>query len=208
MLVKIPSINVLRVYSREDEEDPSAVIDECKPLALHLRIRQSGNPHSNALLLCLRDIEQIKQKLQEANANQTEQLLKKLASKKQKLATILNTAEGHEFTQNSHHVILCTCAEAGNRRILKFTKVSQCIVDECNMCLDAELLVPFVLAGQQCQHMVLIGDPMQLVPVLQSKTAGRYGLNRSLFSALFDCHGVRRYECRLLRMQFRMVCVK
>jgi len=205
MLVQIPSINVLRVYSREDEQDLSLVIDECKPLALHLRIRQSQNPHSNALHLCLRDIEQIKQKLQDASAGQTENLLKKLANKKQKLATILDSAEGYEFTHNSHHVILCTCVEAGNRRISKFTKISQCIVDECNMCLDAELLVPLVLAGQQFQHMVLIGDPMQLVPVLHSKTAGRYGLNQSLFSALFDCHGVRRYECRLLRMQFRMV---
>ncbi|KAK3747583.1 hypothetical protein QZH41_015812, partial [Actinostola sp. cb2023] len=210
MLVKIPSVNVLRVYSREDEYSdvqqcqPTVVIDDCKPLALHLRVRRPENPHSNALRMCLLEIDQLKVRIAQSETAERENLQKKLMSKKQKLNAILDAAEGHEFTQTSIHVILCTCAEAGSPRVRKFTQVSQCIVDECNMCLDAELLVPLVLAGQRCDHMVLIGDPKQLVPVLHSKTAVKYGLGRSLFENLIEDHVGKKYECRLLRMQFRM----
>lgn len=88
----------------------------------------------------------------------------------------------------------------------KFARLTQCIVDESNMCLDAELLVPLVTAGQQCNHVVIIGDHKELVPVLRSKSAKKLGLGRSLFESLCEHYEGKKYACCLLRMQFRMVC--
>jgi superfamily I DNA and/or RNA helicase len=217
MLVKVPSVKILRVYSRDVESEAlnntqdstqSTVIKECEPVALHMRVRGADNPNANALLICIKEINQLSEKIEESRkkGKNCDELVKKLASKKLKYNAILDAAERYEFVDNSVHVILCTCVEAGSSRMRKFARVTQCIVDECNMCLDAELLVPLVTAGQQCNHVVMIGDEKELVPVIRSKSAKKLGLGRSLFESLCEHHEGKKYGCCLLRMQFRMVC--
>ena len=59
-----------------------------------------------------------------------------------------------------YKVVLCTCNEAGSKRIEKFVNAIQCIVDEAGMCNEPETLIPLVSTNPL--QIVLIGDHKQL----------------------------------------------
>lgn len=94
-------------------------------------------------------------------------------------------------------IVLCTCSTAGSNR-MKDTcnNVIQCIVDECGMCLEPETIIPIVCSN--AQQVVLIGDHMQLQPIVQNRVAISLGLKTSMFERFSD-------HAFMLNEQYRMV---
>ena len=88
--------------------------------------------------------------------------------------------------------MLSTCSTASKA----FGNVIQCIVDECGMCLEPETLIPIV--SSKARQVVLIGDHMQLQPIVKNRVAKSLGLSTSMFE---------RYASRalMLKEQYRMV---
>ena len=75
--------------------------------------------------------------------------------------------------------------------------VKQCIVDECGMCMEPETLIPIVYSPQALQ-VVLIGDHMQLQPIVKNKLARSLGLRTSMFERFSE-------NAFMLKEQYRMV---
>ena len=74
--------------------------------------------------------------------------------------------------------------------------IIQCIVDECAMCLEPETLVP--IHWSSVYQVVLIGDHMQLQPIVKNKVAKSLGLSKSLFERYAD-------RAFMPKQQYRMV---
>ena len=96
-------------------------------------------------------------------------------------------------------VVLCTCNEASGGRVRKNLSVHQCIIDECGMAYEPETIVPLGL----CKHAVLIGDHMQLQPVISYQPARENGLVTSLFERYAQHY--RDEYLITLTTQYRMV---
>lgn len=87
--------------------------------------------------------------------------------------------------------------------MLKFSengRVAQCIVDECGMATEPETLAAISLT----EHCVLIGDHMQLQPVIMYHSANENGLNKSMFERYADLYG-KKDNIVTLQLQYRMV---
>ena len=93
-------------------------------------------------------------------------------------------------------IVLCTCNEAGSRRISQTLKPVYCIVDECAMATEPECMVPIRTAD----NVVLIGDHRQLQPVIKCREAENMGLGTSLFERCAEKGAIH-----LLKSQYRMV---
>ena len=94
-------------------------------------------------------------------------------------------------------IVLCTCCTAGSKRIKDAcNNVIQCIVDECGMCMEPETLIPIV--SSKAQQVILIGDHMQLQPIVQNSVARSLGLRTSMFERFSD-------RAFMLEEQYRMV---
>ena len=102
------------------------------------------------------------------------------------------------MTENNVKVILATCTIAYSRRVMSPCEdlVSQCIIDECAMCIEAETLCGML--GSKPEQVVLIGDHKQLQPIIKCKQAKQLGLGVSMFE---------RYskKANMLKLQYRMV---
>ena len=94
-------------------------------------------------------------------------------------------------------ILLCTCNEAASYRITSNIKPVYCIVDECAMATEPECMVPI----RQAEHVVLIGDHMQLQPVIQYRDAADMGLGVSLFERYVKMN----VQPHMLQAQYRMV---
>ena len=98
-----------------------------------------------------------------------------------------------------HQVILCTCSTAGSKRVREScNNTNQCIVDESGMCLEPETIVPIVWS--QAKQVVLIGDHMQLQPIVINRVARSLGLRSSLFERY-----ATNNDALMLEEQYRMV---
>ncbi|XP_071791761.1 3'-5' exoribonuclease HELZ2-like isoform X2 [Asterias amurensis] len=106
---------------------------------------------------------------------------------------LIRKAEEQELPK--YKVVLCTCNEAGSKRIEKFVNAIQCIVDEAGMCNEPETLVPLV--GTSPLQIVLIGDHKQLRPIIQERTAVQLGMGISLLEKYQDL-------AQMLTIQYRM----
>ena len=96
-----------------------------------------------------------------------------------------------------HQIVLCTCSAAGSNRVRDgCNNTIQCIVDECGMCLEPETLIPVVWS--RAKQVVLIGDHMQLQPIVINRTARSLGLSKSLFERYSN-------DALMLEEQYRMV---
>ena len=71
------------------------------------------------------------------------------------------------------------------------------IIDESGMCTEPESLIPIVSTG--ASQVVLVGDHMQLQPIVTDYTAKQRGLVRSLFERFAN-------KAVILTTQYRMVC--
>ena len=94
-------------------------------------------------------------------------------------------------------IVLCTCSVAGSNRLKKAcNNTIQCIVDESAMCLEPETIIP--IACSRAEQVVLIGDHMQLQPIVTNRVAKSLGLSKSLFERYSD-------SALMLEEQYRMV---
>ena len=76
--------------------------------------------------------------------------------------------------------------------------IKQCIVDECGMSTEPEVVIP--ITGSRARQIVLIGDHKQLQPVIQDNVAKNLGLGVSMFERLSK-------RATMLEVQYRMVSV-
>nr|XP_055059150.1 helicase with zinc finger domain 2-like [Misgurnus anguillicaudatus] len=189
-------LKLLRVYSRQMEmqEFPypgsnlqlsqKSLRQECsKPklrdITLHHRIRESHNPHSQA-------IQVFDEKIRNDAASLTDEDIKEYKK-------LLNEARLYELKR--HDVILCTCTTAASPNLTKSLSARQILIDECAMATEPQTLVPLV--SFKPEKVVLLGDHKQLRPIVKNEHVRRLGMTRSLFE---------RYMSRaeLLDTQYRM----
>ncbi|CDJ37630.1 hypothetical protein ETH_00016385 [Eimeria tenella] len=77
-------------------------------------------------------------------------------------------------------VVCVTCLGAGDKRVSQLS-YRAVLIDEATQATEPEALVPLTLGANQ---VILIGDQMQLGPVVLSKRAAASGLGVSLFVRL------------------------
>ena len=90
---------------------------------------------------------------------------------------LIRQAEEDVIKNGQFDIVLCTCNETTGYRFKSNIAPIQCIIDEAGMTTEPEAVV----ALSQAEQVVLIGDHMQLQPVVKNRTAGDNGLRVSLF---------------------------
>ena len=195
-------LRILRIYStsveRKDYPGPKLQTHhppdaECpewaQPYSLHHMIRSEARTEPE--FKALREIEKRLKRMESE---------RKIASGKfrAEYAGILKSAEEKLFEDTRFDVVFCTCNEASGRRVRSSVTPRQCIIDECGMAYEPETIVPIGL----CEHVTLIGDHMQLQPVIQCSPAKDSGLEISLFERYAKHY--KAFMCRL-KTQYRMV---
>ena len=119
----------------------------------------------------------------------------------------IRQAEEDVIKKGQFDIVLCTCNEASGYRFRSNIAPIQCIIDEAGMTTEPEAIV----ALSQAEQVVLIGDHMQLQPVVKNRIAGDKGLRVSLFERYANLlkqefpEGCTNFQ-QLLR-QYRMVSV-
>ncbi|KAF0310493.1 DNA replication ATP-dependent helicase/nuclease DNA2 [Amphibalanus amphitrite] len=91
----------------------------------------------------------------------------------------LTTPEEMEKFYDSKPVVATTCLGT-NHPVFQRRKFDICIIDEASQIVQPAAIAPALLAGR----FVLVGDPEQLPPVIQSPAARRRGMDECLFSRL------------------------
>ncbi|BFZ18502.1 hypothetical protein BsWGS_21541 [Bradybaena similaris] len=91
--------------------------------------------------------------------------------------------------------VVATSALGMNHPMFKHRQFDLCIVDEASQVLQPACLGPLF----HCRKFVLVGDPKQLPPVVQSREARNLGMDESLFARL-DSTGATYDLC----LQYRM----
>lgn len=94
----------------------------------------------------------------------------------------------------NHRIIVSTCCNAGaifqfKPRAGHFTHV---LIDEAATVTEPESLICILLAAHSGASIVLVGDPFQLGPVIQSKLAKQSGLGVSLLSRIYNMNPYTR----------------
>ena len=103
-----------------------------------------------------------------------------------------------------YQIVLCTCSVAGSNRIKEAcNNTIQCIVDESAMCLEPETIVP-IHWSKQLEQVVLIGDHMQLQPIVKNRVAKSLGLTKSLFERYSYCSFMLEEQYRMVRPYSRI----
>ncbi|XP_076339940.1 DNA replication helicase/nuclease 2 isoform X2 [Tachypleus tridentatus] len=97
----------------------------------------------------------------------------------EKLTEEINSVEELRNLYLSKPVVATTCLGI-NHVLFKRRKFDFCIIDEASQILQVASLGPLFY----CHRFVLVGDPQQLPPVVQSKQARDLGMSESLFSHL------------------------
>ncbi len=198
--IHMAGLNVVRLTSKTRE----AVSTHVEYLCLHKMVPEA-NP----------DVKKLMQLKEEMGSLTKEDQRKFLRLQRQTELTILNLAD----------VICCTCATAGDARLLERGKkkkkkkknsrrrggrgddgggkggprrrFQQVLIDEATQATEPEALIPVVTG---CKQLILVGDHCQLPPVVICKRAKRAGLSHSLFERLVQI-GMRPIR---LEVQYRM----
>ncbi|GCC22642.1 hypothetical protein chiPu_0001030 [Chiloscyllium punctatum] len=149
-----------------------------RPITLHYKIREPSNPFASK-------IKAYDEMIQSGTIVTEEEI--------EEYKRLLSKARKHELRR--HDVILCTCATSSSK-VLQELGVRQILVDESAMCTEPELLIPIV-AHKQANQIVLLGDHMQLRPIISNEFCRRLGMETSLFE---------RYDKQalMLNVQYRM----
>lgn len=77
------------------------------------------------------------------------------------------------------------------------------IVDEAGMCPEPQCLVPII--ATKAKQVVLIGDHLQLKPIIMCREASELGLNTSLFERYALTNSSKNVQFTMLEEQYRMV---
>ena len=117
----------------------------------------------------------------------------------------IRKAEEEVIKTGNFDIVLCTCNETSGYRFRNNVSPIQCIIDEAAMTTEPEAIV----ALSEAEQAVLIGDHMQLQPVVLCKEAAANGLAVSLFER-YACLLRKKYpegcpNFRQLLKQYRMV---
>ena len=105
---------------------------------------------------------------------------------------LIRRAEEDVIKKEKFDIVLCTCNETSGYRFKSNIAPIQCIIDEAGMTTEPEAVV----ALSQAEQAVLIGDHMQLQPVVKNRNVSDKGLKVSLFE---------RYA-NLLKQEFPEEC--
>lgn len=151
---------------------------ELSSIALHHLMRKYGNPFSAQIWAFDMKIQRGDQLTKEEMKCYKEALQK---------------ARKHELLQ--HNVILCTCTAASQPALAEALDIKQIIIDECAMATEPEAFIPLV--AHKPDQIVLLGDHMQLQPVVHCDVAARLGMNKSLFERYMA-------NASMLDVQYRM----
>ena len=136
--------------------------------------------------------EEIK-KLDETFAKMRKGDLIPTAEQRFKYRELIRQAEEDVIKKGRFDIVLCTCNETCGYRFRSNIAPVQCIIDEAGMTTEPEAIA----ALSQAEQAVLIGDHMQLQPVVKNRIAGDKGLRVSLFE---------RYAI-LLKQEFPDGCI-
>ena len=165
-----------RVSSTRHMTRQSKTDENLRDISIHHLIRQPGKKFADKINeSTLVDIEEIKAYMQLVQEATIEEL--------------------------SHYdVIFCTTAMTTNVKLLTGMKdrIFQVIIDECGMCTEPEAIATII--ATRAKQVVLIGDHMQLQPIVVCPEARRLGLQKSLFERYKDDEHIVQ-----LQFQYRMV---
>ena len=168
-------LRVVRISSRSREHLVSSV----EHLTLHYQVANIGGPTHKSF----QKLQQLKNELGELSAGDE----KKYRAAQKKLE--------REILENAD-VICTTCVGAGDPRLANF-RFRMVLVDESTQAVEPECLIPLVMGAK---HVVLVGDHLQLGPIVTCAAAKAANLTRSLFERLIDL-GVAPFR---LQIQYRM----
>ncbi|KAG1930154.1 helicase with zinc finger domain 2 [Pimephales promelas] len=170
-----PGCNLKLSRNSKRGEKPNT---ELSSIALHHLIRKPGNRYSTQIQAF---------DLKIARGDQFTPEEKKLHRE------ILKDARKHELLK--HDVILCTCTAASHPALTETLDLKQIIIDECAMATEPEAFIPLV--AHKPEQIVLLGDHMQLQPVVHCDVVERLGMSRSLFERYME-------RALMLDTQYRM----
>ena len=168
-------LRVVRISSRSREHLVSSV----EHLTLHYQVANIGGPTHKSF----QKLQQLKNELGELSAGDE----KKYRAAQRKLE--------REILENAD-VICTTCVGAGDPRLANF-RFRMVLVDESTQAVEPECLIPLVMGAK---HVVLVGDHLQLGPVVTCAAARAAKFTRSLFERLIEL-GVHPFR---LEIQYRM----
>lgn len=117
------------------------------------------------------------------------------------IAVAVNKLDQQEVVQEllrQAQVVFCTLSSSGSMPIIRMDHVSDIIIDEASACTEPEILVPL---RKKPKRMLLVGDPKQLPPMVQSPEAIKKGLSRSLQDRFMFRNN---FPFTLLDVQYRM----
>ncbi|XP_043088069.1 helicase with zinc finger domain 2 [Puntigrus tetrazona] len=170
-----PGCNLKLSRNSKRGEKPNT---ELSSIALHHLIRKDGNPFSTQILAF-----DMKIRRGDELTNEERKCYK----------DALQKAKNHELLR--HDVILCTCTAASHPALAKVLDFKQIIIDECAMATEPEAFIPLV--AHKPEQIVLLGDHMQLQPVVHCDVVERLGMSKSLFERYME-------KALMLDTQYRM----
>ncbi|KAF0693940.1 hypothetical protein As57867_015082, partial [Aphanomyces stellatus] len=173
--ISATGLKVVRLAAKSRE----AVASTVEHLTLHTMIKSLASPDKADL-----------RKLMQLKEDQGE-----LSSQDEKRFKTLKRNAEREILQAAD-VICTTCVGAGDPRLSNF-RFRQVLIDEATQATEPECLIPIV---QGAKHVVMVGDHMQLGPVVMNKKAAKAGLKQSLFDRLIRL----QHRPFRLRVQYRM----
>ncbi|OQR92004.1 hypothetical protein ACHHYP_04143 [Achlya hypogyna] len=173
--ISATGLKVVRLAAKSRE----AVASTVEHLSLHAMIKGLDSPDKADL-----------RKLMQLKEDQGE-----LSSQDEKRFKALKRNAEREILQAAD-VICTTCVGSGDPRLANF-RFRQVLIDEATQATEPECLIPIV---QGAKHVVMVGDHMQLGPVVMNKKAAKAGLNQSLFDRLLRL----QHRPFRLRVQYRM----
>ncbi|XP_051986103.1 helicase with zinc finger domain 2-like [Xyrauchen texanus] len=151
---------------------------ELSSIALHHLIRKADNPFSAQILAF-----DMKIRRGDHLTNEERKCYKEA----------LKNARKHELLQ--HDVILCTCTAASHGALAEALDLKQIIIDECAMATEPEAFIPLV--AHKPEQIILLGDHMQLQPIVHCDVVKRLGMSTSLFERYVE-------KALMLDTQYRM----
>ena len=185
---RFPGISIFEEFASPSNKQLTVDTRRHIDVALHYRIRnKETSSYAESIKTCEDEFKQLKMKEELPTESQISHY-----------KVIVSAAEQEQI--NRADVLLCTCIQAGSRRMAK-NSVALCIVDEAGQSLEPETLV----AISRARRIVLIGDHKQLRPVVLNRRVQRQ-LSRSMFERIAESASVKeKNRVHMLNVQYRMV---
>jgi regulator of nonsense transcripts 1 len=146
-------VNVLRFCSKSRE----SVSSDVEELTLHWKLRHHKDPELKKLFQLMDE--------EKTLSAEDEDKFKKLRKKAEE-----------DIIKNSE-VICATCIASADRRLAEFY-FAHVLIDEATQAIEPECLLPMVKGAKQ---VILVGDHLQLGPVVICRETAKAGLNKCLF---------------------------